>query len=297
VRASPREPFAKACYSTGSVSFRRFSGTAQYLTNENLEAAVNCALALERPLLVKGEPGTGKTLLAQAIAESLGLDIIHWPVKSTTRAQDGLYVYDTVQRLYDARFGDGDVKDIRRYIRLGPMGKAFAASQRVVILIDEVDKADIEFPNDLLHELDRMRFVIPETGDEVVASQRPVVVITSNNEKELPDAFLRRCVFHFIDFPDPALMKRIVRVHHPQVDDALVDQAVVAFYELRAVPRLRKRPSTSELVDWISVLMQEGTGKERLVRELPFLGVLLKKEQDVELLRALKVGAAAGGRR
>jgi MoxR-like ATPase len=293
-RATDREPFAKPCYSTGSVSFRRFSGTAHYLTNENLEAAVDCALALERPLLVKGEPGTGKTLLAQAIAESLGLDLIHWPVKSTTRAQDGLYVYDTVQRLYDARFGDGDVKDIRRYIKLGPMGKAFAASQRVVILIDEVDKADIEFPNDLLHELDRMRFVIPETGDEVVASQRPVVIITSNNEKELPDAFLRRCVFHFIDFPDPELMKRIVRVHHPKVDDALIDQAVVAFYELRAVPRLRKRPSTSELVDWIAVLMQEGTGKERLVRELPFLGVLLKKEQDVELLRAVKV---AGGRR
>jgi MoxR-like ATPase len=284
-----------------SVSFRRFSGTSSYLTNESLEAAVNCALALERPLLVKGEPGTGKTLLAQAVAESLGLELIHWPVKSTTRAQDGLYVYDTVQRLYDARFGDGDVKDIRRYIKLGPLGKAFASSQRVVLLIDEVDKADIEFPNDLLHELDRMRFVIPETGDEVVASQRPVVVITSNNEKELPDAFLRRCVFHFIDFPDQELMKRIVRVHHPKVDDALVDQAVVAFYELRAVPRLRKRPSTSELVDWIAVLMaQDGGGsgsggpRERLVRELPFLGVLLKKEQDVELLRAVKV---AGGRR
>ena len=278
-----------------STPFRRFSGTPSYLTNESLEAAVNCALALERPLLVKGEPGTGKTLLAQAISESLGLDLIHWSVKSTTRAQDGLYVYDTVQRLYDARFGDGDVKDIRRYIKLGPMGRAFASSQRQILLIDEVDKADLEFPNDMLHELDRMRFVIPETGDEVVATQRPVVVITSNNEKELPDAFLRRCVFHFIDFPDTELMKRIVRVHHPQVDGALVDQAVVAFYELRQVPRLRKRPSTSELVDWISVLMQSGVGKERLVRELPFLGVLLKKEQDVELLRAVK--AAAGGMR
>jgi MoxR-like ATPase len=209
-------------------------------------------------------------------------------VKSTTRAQDGLYVYDTVQRLYDARFGDGDVKDIRRYIKLGPLGRAFASSQRQILLIDEVDKADLEFPNDLLHELDRMRFVIPETGDEVVATQRPVVIITSNNEKELPDAFLRRCVFHFIDFPDAELMKRIVRVHHPNVDGALVDQAVVAFYELRTVPRIRKRPSTSELVDWISVLMQSGVGKERLIRELPFLGVLLKKEQDVELLRAAK---------
>ena len=278
-----------------SIPFRRFSGTASYLTNESLEAAVNCALALERPLLVKGEPGTGKTLLAQAISESLGLDLIHWPVKSTTRAQDGLYVYDTVQRLYDARFGDGDIKDIRRYIKLGPMGRAFASSQRQILLIDEVDKADLEFPNDMLHELDRMRFVIPETGDEVVATQRPVVVITSNNEKELPDAFLRRCVFHFIDFPDTDLMKRIVRVHHPSVDGALIDQAVVAFYELRQVPRLRKRPSTSELVDWIAVLMQSGVGKERLVRELPFLGVLLKKEQDVELLRAVK--SAAGGMR
>ncbi len=273
------------------MTFKRFTGTASYLTNDALEAAVNCALALERPLLVKGEPGTGKTLLAQAIAEGLGgLPLIHWTVKSTTRAQDGLYVYDTVQRLYDARFGEGDVKDVRHYIKPGPLGRAFAAKERVVLLIDEVDKADIEFPNDLLHELDRMRFHITETGDEIVAAHRPVVIITSNNEKELPDAFLRRCVFHFIDFPDPELMKRIVRVHHPRIDDALVDQAVVAFYELRAVPRLRKRPSTSELVDWISVLMQSGAGRERLVKELPFLGVLLKKEQDVELLQAVKRG-------
>jgi MoxR-like ATPase len=258
------------------------------LTDESLDAAVNCALSLERPLLVKGEPGTGKTLLAQAIAESLSLDLLRWPVKSTTRAQDGLYVYDTVQRLYDARFGDGDVKDIRRYIKLGPLGRAFAATRRVVLLIDEVDKADLEFPNDLLDELDRMRFVIPETGDEIVASERPAVIITSNNEKELPDAFLRRCVFHFLDFPTEERMKRIVRVHHPKVEDALVDQAVVAFYELRSVPRLRKRPSTSELVDWIAVLMQSGVGRERLVRELPFLGILLKKEQDIELLKALR---------
>jgi MoxR-like ATPase len=262
--------------------FVRFTGTLTYLTNDALEAAVNCALALERPLLVKGEPGTGKTLLAQAVADALGLELIFWPVKSTTRAQDGLYVYDTVQRLYDARFGDGDVKDIRRYIKLGPLGRAFASKQRTVLLIDEVDKADIEFPNDLLHELDRMRFVVGETGDEVVAAERPVVLITSNNEKELPDAFLRRCVFHFIDFPDPELMKRIVRVHHPSIEDDLVDQAVVAFYELRATPRLRKRPSTSELVDWIAVLKRAGIGKERFVKELPFLGVLLKKEQDVE---------------
>src|SRR6201996_4943098 len=227
----------------------RFKGTPSYLTNEALEASVDCALALEKPLLVRGEPGTGKTLLAQAIAESTGLELIHWHVKSTTRAQDGLYLYDTVQRLYDARFGDGDVKDIRHYIKLGPLGRAFASEKRVVLLIDEVDKADLESPNDLLHELDRMRFVIGETGDEVVAKERPVVIITSNNEKELPDAFLRRCVFHFIDFPDQELMKRIVKGHHPSIDQSLIDQAVVTFYQLRELPRLRKRPSTSELID------------------------------------------------
>jgi MoxR-like ATPase len=265
-------------------SFKRFSGTQTYLTNESLSAAVDCALALEKPLLVKGEPGTGKTLLAEAIAASLDTELIHWPVKSTTRAQDGLYLYDTVQRLYDARFGDGDVKDIRHYIKMGPIGRAFASPKKVVLLIDEVDKADLEFPNDLLHELDRMRFTVGETGDEVVAKERPVVVITSNNEKELPDAFLRRCVFHFLDFPDQELMKQIVQVHHPKIDQTLVDQAVVAFYELRATPRLRKRPSTSELIDWISVLKHAGLGEARFIRELPFLGVLLKKEQDVDLV-------------
>jgi MoxR-like ATPase len=270
--------------------FKRFTGTPSYLTNDALEAAVNCALSLERPLLIKGEPGTGKTLLAHAIAESVGTELIFWPVKSTTRAQDGLYLYDTVQRLYDARFGDGDVKDIRRYIKHGPLGRALGAPKRVVLLIDEVDKADIEFPNDLLHELDRMRFAVGETGDEVVAKERPIVVITSNNEKELPDAFLRRCVFHFIDFPEAELMKRIVRVHHPKIDQELIDQAVVAFYQLRDVPRLRKRPSTSELIDWIAVLSHAGVGRERFVKELPLLGVLLKKEQDVEALAQAKRG-------
>jgi MoxR-like ATPase len=270
------------------TDFFRFQGTRTYLTNDALEAAVNAALALERPLLIRGEPGTGKTLLAEAIAESLGTELIHWPVKSTTRAQDGLYVYDTVQRLYDSRFDAGNVKDIRHYIKLGPLGRAFSSQNRVVLLIDEVDKADLEFPNDLLHELDRMRFVIAETGDEVVADKRPVVVITSNNEKELPDAFLRRCVFHFIDFPDQELMKRTVKVHHPNIDRALVDHAVVAFYRLRELPRLRKRPSTSELIDWISVLRHANVGTERFLRELPFLGVLLKKEQDIDTLAAAK---------
>src|SRR4051812_16014827 len=265
-----------------------FKGTEHYLTSASLEAAVQCALALERPLLVRGEPGTGKTQLAEAIAQALGLRLIHWPVKSTTRAQDGLYVYDTVQRLYDSRFGDGDVKDIRRYIKMGPLGRAFAATKRLVLLIDEVDKADLEFPNDLLHELDRMRFVVNETGDEVIAKDRPVVIVTSNNEKELPDAFLRRCVFHFIDFPDQELMRRIVAVHHPTIDRELVDQAVVTFYRLRELAKIRKRPSTSELIDWISVLRAANVGAERFVRELPFLGVLLKKEQDVETLAQAK---------
>jgi MoxR-like ATPase len=262
-------------------AFRTFQGTKSYLTNDALESAVNCALALERPLLVKGEPGTGKTLLAEAISEGLGMEIVRWHVKSTTRAQDGAYVYDTVQRLYDSRFGDGDVKDIRRYIKLGPLGKAFSSEKRVVLLIDEVDKADLEFPNDLLHELDRMRFFIPETGDEVVAKQRPVVVITSNNEKELPDAFLRRCVFHFIDFPDKALMQDIVRVHHPKLEESLAEQAIQTFYQIREMRRLRKRPSTSELIDWIAAMKAAGIKNVKLEQNLPFLGTLLKKEQDL----------------
>ena len=266
------------------ADFQRFTGTAGYLTHPGLEAAVNCALTLERPLLVKGEPGTGKTLLAEAIAESLGAPLLRWHVKSTTRAQDGLYVYDTVQRLYDSRFGDGDVADIRHYIKYGPLGQAFAAEERVVLLIDEVDKADIEFPNDLLHELDRMRFRVNETGDEVAATNRPVVVITSNNEKELPDAFLRRCVFHFIEFPEETLMKRIVAVHHPDLEGELTRQAIEAFFALRKVPGLRKRPSTSELIDWIAALRHADIDPAKLLGAgLPFLGVLLKKEQDVSL--------------
>jgi MoxR-like ATPase len=273
--------------------FRKFQGTNRYLTSRGLEAAVNCALALERPLLVRGEPGTGKTQLAEAIAAALGLRLIYWPVKSTTRAQDGLYVYDTVQRLYDSRFGDGDVRDIRRYIKLGPLGEAFSAPARVVLLIDEVDKADIEFPNDLLHELDRMRFTVSETRDEIAARERPVVIITSNAEKELPDAFLRRCVFHFIEFPDRELMARIVRVHHPDLETRLLEQTLESFYALRDIAGLRKRPSTSELIDWIAALRRAGVSSVKLDENLPFLGALLKREQDLLAFAE----AQAGGRR
>jgi MoxR-like ATPase len=271
----------------------RFKGTQTYLTSESLRSAVDCAIALQRPLLVKGEPGTGKTLLAEAIAESLGLKLITWHVKSTSKAMEGLYVYDAVQRLHDSRFNDHDVRDIEKYIKLGPVGEAFAATERRVLLIDEVDKADLEFPNDLLHELDRMRFRITETNREVVAKDRPVVIITSNNEKDLPDAFLRRCVFHFIDFPEQDLMRRIVAVHHPELAQKLIDQALEIFYELRALTRLRKRPSTSELVDWLAALKATGVTSVKLDEQLPFLGALLKREQDL-----MAFGEAfAGGRK
>jgi MoxR-like ATPase len=259
----------------------RFKGTDSYLTSESLRSAVDCALVLQRPLLVKGEPGTGKTLLAEAISSALGMQLLTWNVKSTTRAQDGLYVYDAVQRLHDSRFNDHDVRDIEKYIKLGPLGEAFSAPERRVLLIDEIDKADLEFPNDLLHELDRMRFRVIETEREVVARQRPVVIITSNNEKDLPDAFLRRCVFHFIEFPDQDLMKRIVAVHHPDLNDKLAAQALEIFFELRALTRLRKRPSTSELVDWIAALKASGVSTLKLDENLPFLGALLKREQDL----------------
>ncbi len=267
----------------GLVTLRamRFKGTESYLTSESLRSAVDCAVALQRPLLVKGEPGTGKTLLAEAIAAALGLKLLTWNVKSTTKAQDGLYVYDAVQRLHDSRFNDKDVRDIRAYIRMGPLGESFAAPERRVLLIDEIDKADLEFPNDLLHEIDRMRFRVIETDEEVVAKQRPVVVITSNNEKDLPDAFLRRCVFHFIEFPERDLMQRIVHVHHPDLTDRMVDQALGVFYELRAFSRLRKRPSTSELIDWLAALKSAGISSVKLDEQLPFIGALLKREQDL----------------
>ncbi len=265
--------------------FDRFRGTATYIVDDGLAQAVNVALALARPLLIRGEPGTGKTLLAQEVAGALGLELVRWHVKSTTRAQDGLYVHDTVARLHDSRFGAGDVRDIARYIRLGPMGRALASSTRVVLLIDEVDKADLEFPNDLLHELDAMRFQITETGEEVVACERPFVVITSNNEKELPDAFLRRCVFHYIEFPTPELMRKIVRVHHADLEERLLDQCLEAFYALRGLTRLRKRPSTSELIDWIAALKHAGVDLARIGGGLPFLGALIKNETDLDTVR------------
>ena len=265
--------------------FLRFRGTEGYIASPPLVEAVNAAIALERPLLIKGEPGTGKTLLARHVAEGLGLPMESWHIKSTSKAQEGLYVYDTVQRLNDARFGEGNVADIRAYIKLGPLGRVFASKERQVLLIDEIDKADIEFPNDILRELDEMRFTVMETGDEVVASQRPIVIVTSNNEKELPDAFLRRCVFHFIEFPDRELMKRIVAVHHPHLDVQLLDQVLLRFYWLREQSELRKKPSTSELIDWIAVLLRAGISVDQLEQQIPFLGALLKNERDSEALR------------
>lgn len=262
-----------------------FQGTADYIADPDLIASVNVAIALERPLLIRGEPGTGKTLLAESVAHSLAMDLLVWPVKSTTKAQDGLYVYDTVQRLYDSQFGEGDPADVARYIRLGPLGEAFSRPERTVVVIDEVDKADLEFPNDLLWELDRMSFPIPETGATVTAALRPVVIITSNAEKELPDAFLRRCVFHYIAFPEPEQMAAIVAVHHPDVEGRLVSAALEAFYLLRGLDGLRKRPSTSELVDWVQALVIGGVPVERIGREFPFLGTLLKSPQDMELAR------------
>ena len=273
-----------------AAALPRWHGTPTYIADESLCATVNVAIAIGRPLLVKGEPGTGKTLLAQAIAEGLGLPLLTWHVKSTTRAQDGLYLYDTVARLNDSRFGDRDVRDIAQYIKLGPLGEAFERSQkgeRVVLLIDEIDKADIEFPNDLLHELDAMRFTIAETGKEIRAAERPIVLITSNAEKELPDAFLRRCVFHYIEFPDETQLARICRVHHPDVDEKLLAAALRKFVQIRAVQDLRKKPTTSELIDWLSSLRLSGIDAAKLEATLPFAGVLLKQENDAQrVLRA-----------
>jgi MoxR-like ATPase len=264
---------------------QRFEGSANYVADDSLMQVVNAAIALQRPLLVKGEPGTGKTLLARAVAEALNLDLLSWHIKSTTKATEGLYTYDVVQRLNDSRFGDRDTSDIRQYIKPGVLGQAFKRTTPCVVLIDEIDKADLEFPNDLLRELDEMAFAIPELDETVRAIHRPVTIITSNAEKELPDAFLRRCVFHYIAFPDPAQMERIVRVHMPDLDAGILKAALDRFFALRKVKGLKKPPSTSELLDWLSVLVQFGLDPAKLEQTHPFLGLLLKNERDVETAR------------
>ena len=266
----------------------RFRSSEEYVASEQLMSAVNIAVALQKPLLIKGEPGTGKTMLAQAVSRALNRPLIIWNIKSTTKAQDGLYVYDVVQRLYDSQFGGADVSDIKKYVKLGKLGEAFSAGQDVILLIDEIDKADIEFPNDLLWELDRMEFYIPETGETVRAARRPVVIITSNAEKELPDAFLRRCVFHYIEFPTPELMEEIVRVHFPDLEQNVLNASVKAFYAIRNLPTIQKKPATSELVDWIRALSIGGISPERIEREIPFAGGLLKKNEDLDTLERSK---------
>ncbi|MBR2574474.1 AAA family ATPase [Yoonia sp.] len=270
----------------------QFTGTDSYIATEDLKMAVNAAVTLERPLLVKGEPGTGKTELARQVSAALGLPMIEWHIKSTTKAQQGLYEYDAVSRLRDSQLGDARVNDVANYIKRGKLWQAFAAPGRVVLLIDEVDKADIEFPNDLLQELDRMEFHVYETGETVRAIHRPIVIITSNNEKELPDAFLRRCFFHYIRFPDIEILRQIVAVHHPQIKDALLTTALTQFYDIRDTPGLKKKPSTSEVLDWLKLLLAEDLTPEDLRRDgadaLPRLhGALLKNEQDVHLFERL----------
>ena len=277
----------------------RFEGTEDYVATEDLRIAVNAAVTLERPLLVKGEPGTGKTELARQVATALGLPIIEWHVKSTTRAQQGLYEYDAVSRLRDSQLGDERVNDVANYIRRGKLWEAFAADEKVVLLIDEIDKADIEYPNDLLQELDRMEFHVYETGETVRARLRPIVIITSNNEKELPDAFLRRCFFHYISFPDAEVMKQIVAVHHPGIKEALLTAALTRFYAIRETPGLKKKPSTSEVLDWLKLLLAEDLDPDALRGDpkdaLPLLhGALLKNEQDVHLFERLAFMARSG---
>ena len=271
----------------------KFKGTESYVATEELQMAVNAAVALQRPLLIKGEPGTGKTLLAEEVARALGKPLLAWHIKSTTKAQQGLYEYDAVSRLRDSQLGSEKVKDIANYIDKGKLWQAFTADEQVVLLIDEIDKADIEFPNDLLLELDRMEFHVYETGETVKAVQRPIVIITSNNEKELPDAFLRRCFFHFINFPDRATMQKIVDVHFPEIKKKLVDQALDIFFDVRKIPGLKKKPSTSELVDWLKLIMSDDIPEDILTNRdptkaiPPLYGALLKNEQDVHLLERL----------
>ena len=271
----------------------KFEGTKSYISTEDLSMAVNASINLERPLLIKGEPGTGKTMLALEVAESLGLPLYEWSIKSTTKAQQGLYEYDAVTRLRDSQLGDERVKDISNYIEKGKLWEAFVSEERAVLLIDEIDKADIEFPNDLLQEIDRMEFYVYETKETVKAVHRPIVIITSNNEKELPDAFLRRCFFHYISFPDRETMQEIVKVHHPKIKQKLVKEALDIFFDVRKVPGLKKKPSTSELVDWLKLLMSDDLPDEILKNRdatkaiPPLYGALIKNEQDVQLLERL----------
>lgn len=265
-----------------------FKGSDDYVVTKELMNAVNVSIALQKPLLIKGEPGTGKTMLAESISKALDMDLIIWGIKSTTKAQEGLYVYDTVQRLYDSQFGEGNVSDIKQYIKLGKLGEAFTSDKQVVLLIDEIDKADLEFPNDLLWELDKMEFYINETKETIKTKHRPIVIITSNAEKELPDAFLRRCIFHYIEFPDAEKMEEIINVHFGNIDQKLCQKALEAFYEIRKMGEIQKKPSTSELLDWIQALMISGVDIENLSSEMPFVGVLLKKNQDIDVMHEIK---------
>ena len=264
---------------------QNFESTTEYVASEELMASVNIAMALEKPLLIKGEPGTGKTQLAQAVSKALGKRLIIWNIKSTTKAQEGLYIYDTIQRLYDGQFGESGVDDISKYIKLGKLGEAFDSDDQVVLLIDEIDKADLEFPNDLLWELDQMEFYIGETKKTIKAKHRPIVIITSNAEKELPDAFLRRCIFHYIDFPDKELMAQIVKVHYPNVEENLLNAAMDTFYDIRNIHDIRKKPSTSELIDWVNALQLGGISAEQIRSKLPFVGVVVKKDEDLDLVK------------
>jgi MoxR-like ATPase len=281
----------------------KFEGTDTYVATDDLQMAVNAAVTLQRPLLIKGEPGTGKTLLAEEVASSLGLSLFQWHIKSTTKAQQGLYEYDAVSRLRDSQLGVDKVHDIGNYIKKGKMWEAFESDQQVVLLIDEVDKADIEFPNDLLVELDKMEFFVYETGQTIKAKHRPIIIITSNNEKELPDAFLRRCFFHFINFPDRDTMKQIIQVHYPDIQQKLVSQALEMFFDIRAIPGLKKKPTTSELIDWLKLLMADDIPDEILKNHdstkaiPPLYGALLKNEQDVHMLERLAFAHRRDGRR